>query len=158
MRRQGNSDPRPLLPNALPGPLTCLLPGQKLPTMAPVPAGQALYHLQVICMKNSKALFSSEHVHPRCPMASVTQTITPSPQAPPWLGGGDTGRSTQGFAPCQAPGSRARSSSVALERGAQAAQRGTHSISQVKLKLNGELSNVPGNLTVSAPKFRCHSI
>lgn len=38
--------------------------------MAPVPAGQALYHLQVICMKNSKALFSSEHVHPRCPMAS----------------------------------------------------------------------------------------
>lgn len=49
--------------------------------MAPVPAGQELYHLQVICMKNSKALFSSEHAHPHCPMSSVTQTITPSPQA-----------------------------------------------------------------------------
>lgn len=49
--------------------------------MAPVPAGQELYHLQVICMKNSRALFSSEHAHPHCPMASVTQTITPSPQA-----------------------------------------------------------------------------
>lgn len=102
MRRQGSSDPRPLLPNALASPLTCLLPGQKLLTMAPVPAGQALYHLRVICMKNSKALFSSKHAHPHCPMALVTQTITPSPQAPPWLGGGDTGSRPQGFAPCQA--------------------------------------------------------
>lgn len=34
-------------------------------------------------------------------MAPVTQTITPSPQAPPWLGGGDTGSRTQGAAQAQ---------------------------------------------------------
>lgn len=41
-----------------------------------------MYHLHVICTKNSKALFSTKNAHPHCPMAPVTQTITPSPLAP----------------------------------------------------------------------------
>lgn len=104
--------------------------------MAPVPAGQALYHLRAICMKNSKALFSSLHPHPHCPTALVTQTITPSPQAPPWPGGGDPGSRTQGFTPCQAQ-------EVELEahlwrwkkRGSESLKmvKGPHSLSEGKL-------------------------
>lgn len=124
--------------------------------MAPVPAGQALYHLHGICTKNSKALFSSKHAHPHSPMAPVTQTITPSPQAPPWLGGGDTGSRTQGAGQAQQVEleahlwhwkERPRQLEDGLRRGRP------HGISEVRLK-EEPLSPIPGNLTVSAPRIQ----
>lgn len=65
-----------------------------------------MYRLHVICTKNSKALFSTKNAHPHCPMAPVTQTITPSPLAPSKAWGRGHRQQYPVFCTLSGPGSR----------------------------------------------------
>lgn len=92
-------------------------------------------------------------------MAPVTQTMTPSPQAPPWLGGGGTGSRTQSAGQAQQAELEAhlwpwKERPRQLEDGlSKGRPRGPHGISEVRLN-EKLLSPIPGNLTVSTPRIQ----
>lgn len=123
----------------LPAPLPASFLARSCPQWRQYLRVRHMYRLHAICTKNSKALFSSKNAHPHCPMAPVTQTITPSPLAPPWPGGRGHQQQYPGFCTLSGPGSRFRSAFVAVKREAQESRNmdyGPLSISEVKLIVN----------------------